>query len=200
MIGQLYKISFRETEKLESFSPWLAKYHWYGGDNYIELPGQYTGNASPNNTIKIVKFHETVKIFRSLRRPIKISFDCSDGKSRSFLVKYGEDLRQDDRIQQILNLMADQMNSDKNCNQQRLTIRTYKVIPMNIHCGIISWIDNSETVHKLIINSQSMEMKDYHAINDYKCFVMKEGKTPKKQNANVIAAIHYTQKQVSNFT
>lgn len=77
-------------EQLSNFSPWLAQYHWYGGENVIELPGQHTGNIqpNPNNTIKIVKFHETVTIYKSLRMPIKLIADCSDGIARSFLIKY----------------------------------------------------------------------------------------------------------------
>lgn len=86
-----------KTAFLDTLSPWLAQYHWHGGDNdFIELPGQFTGNVEPNdkNTLKIVKFHEMVSIFHSLRCPIRISCTCSNGKSYSFLVKYGEDLRQ----------------------------------------------------------------------------------------------------------
>lgn len=197
LLQQVNKVTQHSTDKLESLSPWLAQYHWYGGENYIELPGKYTGYAPPNNnTLKIVKFHDTVSILHSLRRPVKISVTCSDGKSHSFLIKYGEDLRQDDRIQQIQSLMADQMNSNKNCSQQKLSLRTYKVIPMNMHCGIISWIDNTETIEAFLSKSNPVwNVQNNTALQQYKRFLSK-GQKDTNIVINAAAAINYTQKEV----
>lgn len=141
---------------LSSFCPMLSNYHWYGSiDKFIELPGQHMGNASPNpkTTLKIVKFNENISILKSLRSPIKISCICSDGKSYSFLVKYGEDLRQDERIQHVQELMSAQMHLDKNCSQQKLSFRSYRVIPLNTFCGLISWIDNTDTIDAFLSNN-----------------------------------------------
>lgn len=186
-----------------ALSPWLARYHWYGGDNFIELPGQYTGNVAPNanNILKIVKFREEVSIYRSLRRPIKITAICSNGKSYSFLVKYGEDLRQDERIQHIQELMTNQMQANKNCSQQKLSLRTYKVIPLNVDCGIISWIENTATFETFLVDCDP----HFNAINeditkDYTKRFLAKAPFPLPKNIrmtiNVAAALHYSPAQV----
>ena len=67
----------------------------------IEIPGQYEMAMDPvfkQNTIKIAGFKDEVKVFQSLRKPIKITMIGDDGKDYDFLVKNGEDLRQDQRI------------------------------------------------------------------------------------------------------
>lgn len=193
-----FNVKPSKKENLAVLSPWLARYHWYGGDNFIELPGQYTGKIAPNdnNILKIVKFHDRVSIFHSLRRPIKITAICSDGKSYSFLVKYGEDLRQDERIQHIQELMSDQMKADKNCSQQKLSLRTYKVIPLNADCGIISWIENTETIETFLSIDNFIE-KNRIALEQYKQFIENE-RVPKKGkiHSNVAAVIHYSQVEV----
>lgn len=201
---KLRKEKYRGTETLNAFSPWLAKYHWYGGENAIELPGQHIGNVPPNpsNTLKIVKFEEKVSIFHSLRRPIKISCVCSDGKTYSFLVKYGEDLRLDDQIQQIEKLMSDQMAADKSCSQQKLSIRTYRVIPLSVDYGIISWIDNTKTIGSLISNSvgdTKWRQKEAFIIEKFKQFTSKAVQYHQKlkEKPNVAAVLHYSPKNVS---
>lgn len=203
LLNELNGVKSNAKDFINTLSPWLAQYHWYGGDNdYIELPGQYTGKVPPNaqNTLKIVKFHEDVEIFCSLRRPIKITAVCSDGKSYSFLVKYGEDLRQDERIQHIQELMSDQMKADKNCSQQKLSLQTYKVIPLNLHCGIISWLENTATIDSFLSGSEPR----YNTINDkalkkYKTFITNGQKDKsKKIQANVAAAMHYLPQEVSS--
>ena len=58
------------------------------------------------NTVKIAGFKDEVKVFPSLRRPIKITMIGDDGKDYNFLVKNGEDLRQDQRIGTINSIRA----------------------------------------------------------------------------------------------
>lgn len=184
-----------EKVKLSDLSPWMANYHWYGGENFIELPGQHNGTAPPNpsNTLKIVKFYEDARIFPSLRKPIKISVLCSDGKTYSLLAKYGEDLRQDDHIQQIQKLMSDLLKADKNCSQQKLSIFTYNVIPMTVDCGIISWIENTETIQSLLSNSIPNAGEVF---NKFKEFLAKY-RTDRTVNDNIAAVLHYTPNEVS---
>lgn len=166
----------KSKEKLSSLNLKLSQYHWYGSmERFLELPGQYTGDAQPNTStsLKIVKFHEEVSILMSLRMPFKITCTCSDGKLYSFLVKYGEDLRQDERIQHVQELMSEQMQLDKNCSQQKLSLRSYKVIPLNTNCGIINWIENTETIDKFMKIKELKELKDINnaAWNIYYNFI-----------------------------
>lgn len=196
MLEKLAEVKHDDKGYTETLSPWLARYHWYGGDNYIELPGQYTGKVAPNanNILKIVKFHEKVSIYHSLRRPIKLTAICSDGKSYSFLVKYGENLRQDERIQHIQELMSDQMKADKNCSQQKLSLRTYKVIPLNVDCGIISWVENTATIDSFLSQSDpEFNTANASALHQYRKFIMNAPIDKNKRiKPNVAAVLHYS--------
>lgn len=112
-------------------------------------------------------------------------------------MKYGEDLQQDDRIQQIQELMSDQMKTDRNCSQHKLSLRTYKVMPLNIHCGLISWIENTETIDGLLSNKNWNHLNE-KARREFKAFLSKgQEKTEKKVSANVAAAIYYSPEEVS---
>ena len=66
----------------------------------------------------------------SIRRPKKIIIRGNDEKDYPFLVKGGEDLRQDQRIEQLFGIMNQVLSEDANCKQRKLTLRTYQVVPM----------------------------------------------------------------------
>lgn len=153
---------------LDQFCPWLGQFHWCMGDNYIELPGQYTGESRPNPSAhaKIIRFGKEVEIYPSLRKPQKLSIFASDAKTYNFLIKYGEDLRQDQRIQQLLSLMTEKLYNDKKCREHNLMIQTYKVIPLNSYCGMLSWVDHTESIHKFFTDGMGRHVKDSDAVLD----------------------------------
>ena len=89
------------VRKLSDLSRTLANFIKSSHAETIEIPGQYEmaqNQVSRQNTVKIAGFKDEVKVFPSLRRPIKITMIGDDGKDYNFLVKNGEDLRQDQRI------------------------------------------------------------------------------------------------------
>jgi DNA-dependent protein kinase catalytic subunit len=87
--------------KLSELSRTLANFMKSSNKDTIEIPGQYEmamDQVFKESTIKIAGFKDEVKVFASLRKPIKITIIGDDGKDYDFLVKNGEDLRQDQRI------------------------------------------------------------------------------------------------------
>lgn len=155
VINQL-KMSLDEKSKIRPTSmelrklcSWLAEYKWNGESDFIEIPGQYKGDQRPfvAGHVKVVRFEQQLKIFRSKQLPIELKMYGSDGKTYNFIIKYGEDLRQDQRIQQALKLMSDKLLLDKNCAQNRLKIDTYEVIPINSTCGILQIVNDAQTIH-----------------------------------------------------
>ena len=66
----------------------------------------------------------------SLRVPKRVTIRGNDEKEYMFLVKGGEDLRQDQRIEQLFAIMNEIFVEDAACRQQNLQLRTYQVIPM----------------------------------------------------------------------
>ena len=92
---------FSAVTKLSDLSRTLASFMKSSHKDTIEIPGQYEmamDQVFKENTIKIAGFKDEVKVFSSLRKPIKITIIGDDGKDYDFLVKNGEDIRQDQRI------------------------------------------------------------------------------------------------------
>lgn len=73
----------------------------------------------------------------SIRRPKRIIIRGNDEKDYKFLVKCGEDLRQDQRIESLFGMMNDIFDRSATCRQMSLHIRTYQVIPMTSRYYII---------------------------------------------------------------
>jgi len=97
----------------------------------IEIPGQYTSKKKPllEHHIKIVGFDEKILVLQSLRLPKRLTIRGHDENDYRFLVKGGEDIRQDQRIEALFSIMNDLYNDDPNCNQSnsaQMSIRTYK--------------------------------------------------------------------------
>jgi DNA-dependent protein kinase catalytic subunit len=64
----------------------------------------------------------------SLRLPLQITIFGSDAKEHQYLVKFGEDLRQDQRLEQLFNLMNKILDQDPVCRYRSLSITTYQVL------------------------------------------------------------------------
>ena len=97
----------------------------------LEIPGQYTSRKKPlvNHHIKIVGFDEKLLVLQSLRVPKRVTIRGHDENDYRFLVKAGEDLRQDQRLQALFHMMNDLYDHDPNCQQSnsaRITVRTYQ--------------------------------------------------------------------------
>jgi len=68
-----------------------------------------------------------VELIRSLRCPLLLTIFGSDAREHKYLVKFGEDLRQDQRIEQLFNLMNKILDNDPTCRHRSLSIATYQV-------------------------------------------------------------------------
>nr|CAG8448912.1 4810_t:CDS:10 [Entrophospora candida] len=146
---------------LKSYSKWLAE---FSSSNYleeIEIPSQYDCSMipDPDRHVKIARFDPRVLVLRSLRRPKRLTMIGTDGNEYNFLVKGGEDLRLDQRVQSLFDLMNKIMSKDFYCSQQKINLRTYKVVPMTGNLGIIEWINDTEPLRHFInkkINNESI--------------------------------------------
>eukprot|EP00043_Microstomoeca_roanoka_P020234 m.242175 g.242175 ORF g.242175 m.242175 type:complete len:443 (+) comp17134_c0_seq2:10830-12158(+) len=105
------KLKLRELEKgkspprtLKEYSPWLSTYRSPGTAFDIEIPGQYSGNERPipEEHAVIEGFDDKLLIMASMRRPMRLTFRGSDERDYLFLVKAGEDLRTDARMEQVI--------------------------------------------------------------------------------------------------
>ncbi|CAF3542656.1 unnamed protein product, partial [Rotaria sp. Silwood2] len=97
----------------------------------LEIPEQYTSKKKPliEHHIKIVGFDEKLLVLDSLRLPKRITIRGHDENNYRFLVKAGEDIRQDQRIEPLFSIMNALYDNDPNYNQSNsahIALRTYK--------------------------------------------------------------------------
>ena len=66
----------------------------------------------------------------SIRKPKRIAIRGNDELEYMYLVKGGEDLRQDQRVEELFGIMNDVFLQDATCRRRKFSVRTYQVIPM----------------------------------------------------------------------
>ena len=134
-------------EKLSTFSEWLSQYEnneFVNPENYIILP------LSNNSNIKISSFDQHLTVLPSIRKPKKIKIFGNNEKSYSYLIKGSEDLRLDERIQEIFKVMNEILQKDSNCAKKKIKLNTFDVVPMTQKLGMIEWINNTQPLSKII--------------------------------------------------
>ena len=95
---------------LQEFSQWLMEYSDVNGCKLaLEIPGQYGKYIQSKPAVDthefISSFDEKVLIMASIRKPKRVKIFGHLGNESFFLVKGGEDLRNDERIEQLFMLM-----------------------------------------------------------------------------------------------
>ncbi|XP_027045855.1 DNA-dependent protein kinase catalytic subunit-like [Pocillopora damicornis] len=149
---------------LKEYSPWLSRFQATDFAHAMEIPGQYKGKTKPlpEYHVKIVGFDEKILVLKSIRKPKRLVIRGDDEKDHMFLVKGGEDLRLDQRIEQLFGLMNDIMANDPVCSQRGLKLRTYQVIPMTPRVGLIEWMNNTKPLKEVLISAMSKAECDHY--------------------------------------
>eukprot|EP00731_Ephydatia_muelleri_P028749 Em0020g393a len=151
---------------LKNYSPWLHNFDPTSVGHAIEVPGQYDGKSKPlpEYHVKIAGFDEKVLVMSSIRKPKRITIRGDDEKEYKFLVKGGEDLRLDQRIEQLFDIMNGILLEDAACSQRGLSLKTYSVIPMTHRVGLIGWVENTIPLKDFLKNALT-ESEEKHYMN-----------------------------------
>jgi DNA-dependent protein kinase catalytic subunit len=158
-------------EKVSTFSEWLDQMDindFYNPLEYIEIPGQYEGLISEpivEKNVKIASVKKTLLILGSIRRPKRLTVHGSNEKDYHLLVKGGEDLRLDQRVQQLFQIMNSIFKDDPACMNRDLNIKTFNVVPITNRLGTLEWVDNTEPM-KNIINREHMRLVEGKDLNN----------------------------------
>uniref|UniRef100_H3B272 DNA-dependent protein kinase catalytic subunit n=1 Tax=Latimeria chalumnae TaxID=7897 RepID=H3B272_LATCH len=149
----------REPGNLKEYSPWMSQFKPEFLRNELEIPGQYDGKSKPmpEYHAKITGFDERIKVMASIRKPKRLIIQGNDEREHPFLVKGGEDLRQDQRIEQLFEVMNIILSQDAACSQRNLQLKTYQVIPMTTRIGLIEWLENTCTLKEFLSNAMTEE-------------------------------------------
>ncbi|KAJ3073015.1 hypothetical protein HDU98_002395 [Podochytrium sp. JEL0797] len=87
----------------------------------------------------------------------------------------GEDLRLDQRIEQMFSVMNEMMERNPYCLRNRISLVTYKVVPMSTSLGVIEWVDGTKPLKACMANSPSFDKKLGESQAAYAEFVAKHG-------------------------
>ena len=130
-----------EPSNVSAFSPWLTKFSKF----HTNISHPF---SEQEHQVTIVDVDSGLLIMNSLRRPKRIIIQLSDKRSCKVLVKNGEDLRLDQRIQQLFELCNGILR--KNPKTRSFSLRTFQVKPMTSNLGLIEWIDETKPLKESI--------------------------------------------------
>ncbi|KAK7063258.1 hypothetical protein SK128_028361 [Halocaridina rubra] len=157
--------------QLKSYSPWLASFQASKYPDILELPGQYSGLSKPlpEYHVKISSFDDNLLLMKSMRVPVRITVRGDDERDYKFLVKWGEDLRTDQRMEQAFALMNAIYSSSPLCSNltSRPSLDTYQVIPLSVQVGLLQWVEATMPLKDFISDSyKANEMKAYDSARE----------------------------------
>ncbi|CAL7943643.1 unnamed protein product [Xylocopa violacea] len=109
-----------------------------------------------NTVIGISKYIETYETVGGINTPKKLICIGTDGIRRYQLIKGKDDLRQDAVMQQVFNVLNTLLKSYKETKRRKLTIRTYKVVPLTQRSGILEWCNNTVPILTVLAGSDGV--------------------------------------------
>lgn len=141
--------------KVSEFSTWLSRFDSSDQNVHIEIPGQYGGfrKPQPELHVKVASFDPRILIMSSIRRPKRLTVRGDDEKEHNFLVKGGEDLRLDQRVEQLFEVMNEIFANNSATQKRRMSIHTYQVVPMTSRVGMIEWVNGTKPLKSILEES-----------------------------------------------
>ena len=130
-------------------------YNAYDKNYLMNNKNKLIGNYKPVTIKQIDKY---LYVLDSKQNPRKMSIIGSDNKEYIYLLKGQEDKRQDERVIQFIYIVNLIMAKDKSTSNLNL-ISTYSVIPLSHKSGLISWINDCDSLLELIKEYRSLQCK-----------------------------------------
>ena len=165
---------------LEYISPKLYDFQ----ESNIALPGTFSlnnneiikGNKNEikkiynsNNIIKIKKIGKWLNIFNTKQNPRQMTMLGTNNKEYKLLLKGHEDLRQDERVMQLFDLVNIILANDNETYKKKLFIDRYTVIPLSHNSGLIGWVPNCDSLYSLVKGERTVSNTilnaEFRAIN-----------------------------------
>jgi DNA-dependent protein kinase catalytic subunit len=148
-MDEAFRAERKRADKATQYSPWFLQTVGYYRD--ILIPGHT--HALSEFPTHIASFNNQLLTLHSLRQPKRLTIRGDDDKLYNFLIKGGEDLRLDQRVQQLFTVMNGVFSRSHACRSRDLHVVTYNVVPMGLSVGAVEWVDNT-TPFKEVITTQ----------------------------------------------
>ncbi|CAO3626259.1 unnamed protein product [Mucor hiemalis] len=151
---KLYRQMMAETNKLRilelsQISPYLSEMK----STLIGIPGLHENDDS----CFIDSFHNSVIVLPTKTKPKKLDMKGTDGKKYSYLFKGLEDLHLDERVMQLLSTTNGLLSETGATALRDIKARTYAVIPLSDHSGMIQWVNDATPFFALYKKWQKRE-------------------------------------------
>ncbi|GLC72232.1 hypothetical protein PLESTF_001221800 [Pleodorina starrii] len=121
--------------------------------------------------VAVVGFKRMVTVFSSKQRPKLITLYCSDLSTREFVVKGGEDVRLDERIQQLFDVMNGLAIHDAACARRSLRVSVYDVVPLSPSVGLLQFVPGTKPLQGCLVDSPERSEQEAQAIDQYASFI-----------------------------
>ena len=151
---QLYRQLMAETHKvrileLNQVSPYLS--------NMSKTPMGIPGRDENEDACLIDSFGNNVIVLPTKTKPKKLDMKGTDGKKYSYLFKGLEDLHLDERVMQLLSTTNGLLSETGATALRGMKARTYAVIPLSDHSGMIQWVNDATPFFALYKKWQKRE-------------------------------------------
>ncbi|GIL42486.1 hypothetical protein Vafri_455, partial [Volvox africanus] len=135
-------------------------------------PGVYGAGLPPLGSddvapVTVVGFKRMVTVFTSKQRPKLLTLYCSDLSTRDFVVKGGEDVRLDERILQLYDVMNGLASRDAACARRALKVPVYDVIPLSPTVGMLQFVPGTRPLQDCLVDSPEVSEQEAQAIEQY---------------------------------
>lgn len=95
----------------------------------------------------VVSYSSVFTVLNGINSPKLIECQASDGRIYKQLLKGKDDLRQDAVTEQVFSIVNRLLTAKK------MSIRTYRIIPLGVTGGVIEWIENAVTLGAYLISA-----------------------------------------------
>lgn len=158
---------------VENYSPDLAVYCQFFYHKILSLEGGndfkmlgFPFQTDPSKPLYIKRVLPRLTVMDSFKKPKRVSLLLQNNKTRHILLKFGEDLRTDSRIQKVFRLVNDCLDKD---HFRRKSLGCFGVHPLTPESGFLEWIQDSRPLSALV--SEGMlkgKYNDNRAISKFK--------------------------------
>jgi len=116
-----------------------------------------------SNQMYIRTFSDQVTVSHSKARPKVISLTTTCGRLIKFLCKQEKDgdLRKDAHMMEFNVVINRLLQEDPDGRRRRMRLRTFSVICLNEECGILEWVNDTNTLRNVISESHRYWPEEY---------------------------------------
>eukprot|EP00884_Botryococcus_braunii_P014588 jgi/Botrbrau1/2312/Bobra.39_1s0001.1 len=142
--------NLRGKRDVASLSPWLAQYS-DKTESLVALPYMGAVGTGPPPDVRVIGFGATVDVFASKQQPKKLQMYGDDFRTYEWVVKGGEDVRVDQRVEQLFGACNGRLDSHPGASSYNLRVPTYDVVAVGQSLGLVQFVASTVPLKALIL-------------------------------------------------